>query len=78
MPLAEPVLLILDGLFKKMVIATYLATVLVDPVFFDPSRFGSADLVLAAYGYAVQIYCDFSGYSDMAIGRPRCSATGSR
>ena len=40
-PLAEPVLLILGGLFKKVVIATYLATDLVDPVFFDPSRFGT-------------------------------------
>jgi D-alanyl-lipoteichoic acid acyltransferase DltB (MBOAT superfamily) len=67
-PIAEPVLLILGGLFKKVVIATYLATDLVDPVFFDPSRYRSMDLVLAAYGYAVQIYCDFSAYTDMAIG----------
>ncbi|MEJ0016467.1 MAG: MBOAT family protein [Acetobacteraceae bacterium] len=67
-PVAEPVLLILGGLFKKVVIATYLATDLVDPVFFDPSRYGSVDLLLAAYGYAVQIYCDFSAYTDIAIG----------
>jgi D-alanyl-lipoteichoic acid acyltransferase DltB (MBOAT superfamily) len=67
-PLAEPVLLIIGGLFKKVVIATYLATDLVDPVFFDPSRYGASDLALAAYGYAVQIYCDFSAYTDMAIG----------
>ena len=67
-PLAEPVLLILGGLFKKVVIATYLATDLVDPVFFDPSRYGPVDLLLGAYGYAVQIYCDFSAYSDIAIG----------
>jgi D-alanyl-lipoteichoic acid acyltransferase DltB (MBOAT superfamily) len=67
-PIAEPVLLIIGGLFKKVVIATYLATDLVDPVFFDPSRYGTLDLVLAAYGYAVQIYCDFSAYTDMAIG----------
>jgi alginate O-acetyltransferase complex protein AlgI len=67
-PIAEPVLLIVGGLFKKVVIATYLATDLVDPVFFDPSRFSRLDLLLAAYGYAVQIYCDFSAYSDMAIG----------
>jgi alginate O-acetyltransferase complex protein AlgI len=66
--IAEPILLILGGLFKKVVIASYLATDLVDPVFFDPSRFGRVDLLLAAYGYAVQIYCDFSAYSDMAIG----------
>jgi D-alanyl-lipoteichoic acid acyltransferase DltB (MBOAT superfamily) len=67
-PLAEPTLLILGGLFKKVVIATYLATDLVDPVFFDPTRYGPLDLLLGAYGYAVQIYCDFSAYTDIAIG----------
>jgi D-alanyl-lipoteichoic acid acyltransferase DltB (MBOAT superfamily) len=60
--------LILSGLAKKMVIANYLATELVDPVFFDPTAVGGPDLLLAIYGYAVQIYCDFSGYSDIAIG----------
>lgn len=62
------VVLILSGLIKKMVIANYLATELVDPVFFDPSVLGGADLLIGVYGYAVQIYCDFSGYSDIAIG----------
>jgi alginate O-acetyltransferase complex protein AlgI len=65
---AMGVLLIVWGLFKKAVIASELATGLVDSVFFDPSAHGSLDLVAAAYGYAVQIYCDFSAYSDMAIG----------
>ncbi len=68
LPLAPPLLLILGGLFKKAIVANYLATELVDPVFFDPASFSSLDLLLAAYGYAVQIYCDFSGYTDMAIG----------
>ena len=62
------VVLILSGLVKKMVIANYLATDLVDPVFFDPSAHGGLDLLVAVYGYAIQIYCDFSGYSDIAIG----------
>jgi alginate O-acetyltransferase complex protein AlgI len=66
--LGPPLMLILGGLFKKVVIANYLATDLVDPVFFDPASFGTLDLLLAAYGYAIQIYCDFSAYSDMAIG----------
>jgi alginate O-acetyltransferase complex protein AlgI len=61
-------ILIIWGLFKKAVIASELATGLVDPVFFDPSSHSRADLIAAAYGYAVQIYCDFSAYSDMAIG----------
>lgn len=60
--------MILSGLFKKLVLANYIAADLVDEAFFDPSYYGAADLWLAAYGYSVQIYCDFSGYSDMAIG----------
>ncbi|MGE0612908.1 MAG: MBOAT family protein, partial [Hyphomicrobiales bacterium] len=62
------IVLILLGLFKKMVVANYLATNLVDTAFFDPSAFAGPDLALAVYGYAIQIYCDFSGYSDIAIG----------
>lgn len=62
------VVLILVGLFKKMVIANYLATEVVDHVFFDPTAFGGGDLLLGVYAYAVQIYCDFSAYSDIAIG----------
>jgi D-alanyl-lipoteichoic acid acyltransferase DltB (MBOAT superfamily) len=65
---AHGFLLIGWGLFKKTVIASELATRLVDPVFFDPSAYGTLDLMAAVYGYAVQIYCDFSAYSDMAIG----------
>lgn len=62
------VVLILSGLLKKMVVANYLATELVDPVFFDPAAVGALDLLVGVYGYAIQIYCDFSGYSDIAIG----------
>jgi D-alanyl-lipoteichoic acid acyltransferase DltB (MBOAT superfamily) len=65
---AHGLLLIAWGLFKKTVIAAGLASILVDPVFFDPAAHTAPDLLLAAYGYAVQIYCDFSAYSDMAIG----------
>jgi alginate O-acetyltransferase complex protein AlgI len=60
--------LIAWGLFKKVIIASQLATELVDPVFFDPSTHSAGDMLAAIYGYAVQIYCDFSAYSDMAIG----------
>ena len=65
---AAALLLILWGLFKKAVIASQLAGALVDPAFFDPTNRSSFDLLIGAYGYAVQIYCDFSAYSDMAIG----------
>lgn len=61
-------LLILGGLIKKTILANYLATDLVDPVFADPVHATSLDLLFGIYGYAAQIYCDFSAYSDMAIG----------
>ncbi len=60
------VVLFLFGLTKKLLIADNLAT-LVDPVFADPTRYGSRDLWLAMFAYGGQIYCDFSGYTDMAI-----------
>jgi D-alanyl-lipoteichoic acid acyltransferase DltB (MBOAT superfamily) len=62
------VTLIVWGLFKKSIVANYLAIDLVDKAFLDPGRYGALDLLLAVYGYAVQIYCDFSAYSDIAIG----------
>src|SRR5262245_20526389 len=59
--------LFLLGLFKKSVIADQVALA-VDPVFEKPGTFGSGAIWLAVLGYAVQIYCDFSGYTDMALG----------
>jgi alginate O-acetyltransferase complex protein AlgI len=64
--LALAVRLFLLGFFKKAVVADHLAAV-VDPVFSDASAYSSVAVWLAVLGYAVQIYCDFSGYSDMAI-----------
>lgn len=61
-------ILIFWGVFKKAVVANYLATELVDPVFFDPAVYGPVDLIAALYGYSMQIYCDFSAYSDIATG----------
>ena len=62
------VLLIAWGVFKKAVVANWLAVELVDKMFIAPAAFGGADLLVGIYGYAVQIYCDFSAYSDIAIG----------
>ena len=59
--------LILWGLFKKIVIADRLAH-FVDIVYNDPYNFHGPLLILATIFFAFQIYCDFSGYSDMAIG----------
>jgi len=60
--------LILGGLFKKVVIANFLAERIVDPVFARPDLYGAWDTLFGVYAYAIQIYCDFSAYSDMAIG----------
>jgi alginate O-acetyltransferase complex protein AlgI len=60
--------LIAFGLFKKVVVSSYLATELVDPVFGAPAAHGPLDLLVGVYAYAIQIYADFSGYTDIAIG----------
>jgi D-alanyl-lipoteichoic acid acyltransferase DltB (MBOAT superfamily) len=62
------VFLILTGLFKKMVVANYLAVLLVDPVYAFPEGQSWSQALTAVVGYSVQIFCDFSGYSDIAIG----------
>ena len=58
--------LFLIGYFKKVCIADNIAPV-IEPVFADPSLHSARDVLLAAGGYSIQIYCDFSGYSEMAI-----------
>ena len=60
--------LLVSGLFKKVVLATLLGTHLVEDAFIAPENFGSFDLLVAAYGYTIQLYLDFSGYTDMARG----------
>ncbi len=62
------VFLIVNGLAKKILISDYLAANFVDRVFAAPLSFTGFENLMAVYGYAIQIYCDFSGYTDMAIG----------
>jgi alginate O-acetyltransferase complex protein AlgI len=59
---------IVNGLLKKMLLADYLAVNFIDRVFDDPSRFTGFDNIMALYGYSLQVYADFSGYTDIAIG----------
>ncbi len=59
--------LVLLGLIKKLAIADRLA-LYVEPVYLDPSGYGTGVLWMSALAYAIQVYCDFSGYSDMALG----------
>lgn len=65
---ARGLYLILGGLFKKVVISDYIYVNFVQYIFDDPSRHSGIECLLGVYGYAMVIYCDFSGYSDMAIG----------
>ncbi|MEI6450404.1 MAG: MBOAT family O-acyltransferase [Actinomycetes bacterium] len=61
-------ILILGGLAKKMLIADYLSTHIVNGVFAAPQSFSSWETLWGIAAYSVQIYCDFSAYSDIAIG----------
>lgn len=67
-PSGEAFRLIAFGLFKKVVVSSFVATELVDPVFAAPAAHGPLDLLVGVYAYAIQIYADFSGYTDIAIG----------
>ncbi len=62
------IFLIITGLFKKAIISDYISTNFVDRIFDNPSLYSGLENLFGIYGYALQIYCDFSGYSDMAIG----------
>lgn len=65
--LRRGVALILWGMFKKVYIADSMALI-VDEAYGSPELVGGRDLILASYGFCVQIYCDFSGYVDIALG----------
>jgi len=66
--IALGLMLIMMGLVKKIMIADYISLNFVDRVFDAPERFTGVENLLAVYGYALQLYSDFSGYSDIAIG----------
>ncbi|MDR2469281.1 MAG: MBOAT family protein, partial [Tannerella sp.] len=66
--LGEGLYLILCGLMKKCILSDYISLNFVDRVFDAPALYTGLENLLGVYGYALQIYCDFSGYSDMAIG----------
>lgn len=62
------IFLIMKGLFKKMFIGDYLAVNFIDRVFANPVGFSGFENLMALYGYSLQVYVDFSGYTDIAIG----------
>ena len=62
------IFLIFSGLFKKAIISDYISVNFVERIFDNPTLYSGVENLMGVYGYALQIYCDFSGYSDMAIG----------
>lgn len=64
----KAIFLISSGLFKKAIISDYISLNFVDRIFDGPALYTGFENLMGVYGYALQIYCDFSGYSDMAIG----------
>jgi alginate O-acetyltransferase complex protein AlgI len=64
----KSIYLILAGLTKKILISDYISVNFVDRIFDDPLKGSGFENLMAVYGYAIQIYCDFSGYTDIAIG----------
>lgn len=64
----QGVFFLVSGLFKKAVISDYISVNFVERIFDNPGLYSGVENLMGIYGYALQIYCDFSGYSDMAIG----------
>jgi D-alanyl-lipoteichoic acid acyltransferase DltB (MBOAT superfamily) len=64
----EGMFLVFKGLVKKVVLGDWIAAQLTDAIFASPEQYTSAELLLALYAFTLQLYADFSGYSDIAIG----------
>ncbi len=64
----KAVFLILNGLIKKVLISDFISINFVDRIFENPNLYSGLENLLGVYGYGLQIYCDFSGYTDIAIG----------
>lgn len=66
--MGHAIFLIISGLIKKIIISNYIALNFIDRIFDNPASFSGFENLTAVYGYSIQIYCDFSGYTDIAIG----------
>ena len=62
------VFLLISGIVKKAIISDYISLNFVDRIFDNPTLYSGVENLLGVYGYTLQIYCDFSGYTDMALG----------
>ncbi len=66
--IGEGFFMVMCGLVKKVIIADYIGVNFVDRIFENPALYTGFENIMGILGYTIQIYCDFSGYSDMAIG----------
>lgn len=66
--ISEGLFLIVAGLIKKVIVADYISENFVSRVFDNPALYSGFENMMAIYGFLIQLYCDFSGYSDIAIG----------
>lgn len=66
--ISEGLFLIVAGLIKKVIVADYISENFVSRVFDNPALYSGFENLMAIYGFLIQLYCDFSGYSDIAIG----------
>jgi D-alanyl-lipoteichoic acid acyltransferase DltB (MBOAT superfamily) len=66
--IGKGIFFILSGLIKKAIISDYIGINFVDRIFDNPALYAGVENLIGVYGYTLQIYCDFSGYSDMAVG----------
>lgn len=65
---SEGLFLIIAGLIKKVIVADFISGNFVDRIFDNPSLYSGFENMMGMYGFFIQLYCDFSGYSDIAIG----------
>ncbi len=65
---SEGLFLIMCGLIKKVIVADFISANFVDRIYDNPALYTGFEVMMAVYGFVIQLYCDFSGYSDMAIG----------
>ena len=66
--ISKGLVLIMFGLIKKVIVADYISGNFVDRIFDNPALYSGFENLMGAIGFTVQLYCDFSGYTDMAIG----------
>ena len=66
--IGEGLFRIVKGMLKKLLIADVIKAAMVDPVFAEPDLYGGIEVLIALYAYTLQIYYDFSAYTDIAIG----------